>query len=69
MVLASVVDRTQVQWLIEQQAQVLDVLPPTTFRKSHLPTARNLPLKSFTAEALQVLDKHAPVVVYCHDST
>jgi rhodanese-related sulfurtransferase len=60
--------RKQVQALIEQGAQVVEVLSPEEFEGDHLPSAVNIPLRKLETEATRMLDKSAPVVVYCWDS-
>ncbi len=62
------IDREQVRRLMEQGAQIVDVLPAREFGEEHLPGAINLPLRRIEAEASRVLDPARPVVVYCADS-
>ena len=62
------VDREGVRRLMEQGAQVVDVLPAQEYSEDHLPGAINLPLRKIEAEASQVLDPSRPIVVYCWDS-
>ena len=62
-----VIDRDEVRRLMEQGAQVVDVLPAREYGEDHLPGAVNLPLRKIEAEALRVLDPSRPVVVYCAD--
>jgi rhodanese-related sulfurtransferase len=66
--MAREIDREQVRRLMEQRAQIVDVLPPREYGEEHLPGAINLPLRRIEAEASQVLDRSRPVVVYCADS-
>ena len=63
-----VIDRYGVQRLVGDGAQLVDVLPPEDYADSHLPGAISLHLKSFDAEAVRVLDRRRPVIVYCHDA-
>jgi rhodanese-related sulfurtransferase len=44
--------------------QVVDVLPPAEYRRSHIPGAVSLPLKTLTEDTAQVLDRTKPVAVY-----
>ena len=61
-------DRQQVIRLIEsEEAQVIDVLPREEYEESHIPGAVNVPLKELTADAVSILTRNKPVVVYCHD--
>jgi rhodanese-related sulfurtransferase len=62
------IDREQVRRLMEQRAQIVDVLPAREYGEEHLPGAINLPLRRIEAEASQVLDPSRPVIVYCADS-
>ena len=66
--MAREVDREGVRRLMEQGAQVVDVLPAQEYSEDHLPGAINLPLRKIEAEASQVLDPSRPIVVYCWDS-
>jgi rhodanese-related sulfurtransferase len=62
------IDREQVRRLMEQRAQIVDVLPAREYAEEHLPGAINLPLRRIEIEASQVLDPSRPVIVYCADS-
>ena len=66
--MAREVDREQVRRLMEQGAQVVDVLPAREYGEDHLPGAINLPLRRIETEANRVLDPSRPVIVYCWDS-
>lgn len=63
----TVVNREQVRNLMRQGAQVLDVLPASAYRKSHLRGAINLPLAEFQEAKLRQLDRERPIVTYCYD--
>ena len=65
---AQVIDRETVRRLIEQGAQIVDVLPAEEYGEDHLPGAINLPLRKIEAEASRALDRARPIVVYCADS-
>jgi rhodanese-related sulfurtransferase len=60
--------REDVRRLIADGAQVVDVLPPAEYVHAHLQGAINIPLKAMTADAVAVLDRHRPVIVYCMDT-
>jgi rhodanese-related sulfurtransferase len=62
------VDREGVLRLMEQGAQIIDVLPAREYGEDHLPGAVNLPIRRIEAEASGVLDPSRPIVVYCADS-
>jgi rhodanese-related sulfurtransferase len=66
--MAREIDREGVRRLIEEGAQVVDVLPARTYGEDHLPGAINLPLRGIEADARRVLDRARPIVVYCADS-
>ena len=59
--------RQEVLELIDDGAQLVEVLPADEFDEDHLPGALNIPLRDIeTAE--ERLDMNAPVAVYCWDS-
>ena len=62
------IDRGRVLRLMEQGAQIVEVLPAREYGEDHLPGAINLPLRKIEADATRVLDPSRPVVVYCADS-
>lgn len=66
--MAQEIGREQVRRLMEQGAQVVDVLPANEYAEDHLPGAINLPLRKIEADASRVLDPSRPVIVYCWDS-
>jgi len=62
------IERNELLVLLDEGAQLVEVLPRGEYDEEHLPGAIHLPLKSLTADAAQVLDPARPVVVYCWDS-
>ena len=54
--------------LLDQGAQLVEVLPEEEYADEHLPGAINLPLKHLTAESTAQLDRRRAVVVYCWDA-
>jgi rhodanese-related sulfurtransferase len=62
-----VIERDEVRRLIEQGAQLIEVLPKEEFEEEHLPGAINIPLRRIDAEVTESLDRSRPVVVYCWD--
>ena len=54
--------------LLDEGAQLVEVLPEEDYREAHLPGAINLPLKELDGETAARLDSDRPVVVYCWDS-
>ena len=59
--------REEVCELMDQGAQVLEVLPRDDYEWKHLPGAASVPLKELTSEAVGHLDRDQPIVVYCND--
>jgi rhodanese-related sulfurtransferase len=62
------IDRDEVRRLVDQGAQLVDVLPTNEYEAEHLPGAINMPLRRLEEEARSALDPGRPVVVYCSDS-
>lgn len=62
------IDRDEVQRLLDdEQAQLVEVLPPDEYEDEHLPGAINIPLKLLDAQTAEQLDRERPVIVYCYD--
>jgi rhodanese-related sulfurtransferase len=53
--------------LLDEGAQLVEVLPAAEYREEHLPGAVSIPLDSLDAHSASSLDKGRPVVVYCFD--
>jgi len=66
--MAREISREQVRLLMDEGAQIVDVLPLREYSEDHLPGAINLPLRRIESEAKQILDPGRPIVVYCADS-
>ena len=58
---------SEVKRLLEQGAQLVDVLGDDEFAHDHLPGAINIPLKRLDEKTVAVLDRQRPVLVYCND--
>lgn len=54
--------------LLDDGAQLVEVLPEQEYQQAHLPGSINLPLKKLDADTASGLDAGRPVVVYCWDS-
>lgn len=65
--MVEILDRQKVQSWLADDAQLVDVLPPSQFEQAHLPGAVNLPSENLD-EAPKVLDPTRSVVVYCSNS-
>ena len=66
--MATRIDLGQLRELLDDGAQLVEVLPAAEYRDEHLPGAVNLPLKQLDATSAAQLDRARPVVVYCWDS-
>jgi rhodanese-related sulfurtransferase len=64
---AQVFSVAEVKRLLEQGAQLVDVLGADEFEHDHLPGAINIPLKQLDATTAARLDRNRPVLVYCDD--
>lgn len=64
-----IIDRDRLQDLMQDGAQVVEVLPEAEFGDEHITGAINIPLKRLDAESVSRLDKNRPVVVYCNGYT
>ena len=53
--------------LLDEGAQLVDVLSRNEFDDSHLPGAINIPLPELDEPAIASLDREAAVVAYCFD--
>ena len=54
--------------LLDEGAQLVEVLPAEEYEEERLPGALNIPLKELDEAATADLDKGSPVVVYCWDA-
>ena len=61
------IDRDRVQELLEQGAQLVEVLPEDEYAYEHLPGAINIPLKQIDAASVTALDRDRPTIAYCYD--
>jgi len=64
---AQVFSVSEVKRLLDQGAQLVDVLGEDEFGHDHLPGAINIPLKQLDATTTAKLDRNRPVLVYCDD--
>ncbi|MDX1620982.1 MAG: rhodanese-like domain-containing protein [Nitriliruptorales bacterium] len=60
-----VIDRHRLEELVQDGAQLVEVLPPHQYEHTHLPDAISLPYKSLDPDTIQVLDRDRPVITYC----
>lgn len=65
--MATGVGLAELKRLLDEGAQLVEVLPAAEYAEEHLPGAINIPLKELDATAVEPLDRSRPVVVYCWD--
>jgi len=65
---ARLVDRAMVQQMVEDGAQLIEVLPAKEYAEDHLPGAVNHPLRQLDKD-VDAIDRNRPVIVYCNDLT
>ena len=58
----------EVRRLVQEGAQLVEVLPSPEYEEDHLPGAVNIPLSHIESRAAEVLDRNRPVIVYCWDT-
>ncbi len=62
------IDLAGLKRLLDQDTQLVEVLPAAEYAEEHLPNAVNIPLKTLNAATAAQLDRSQPVVVYCFES-
>ena len=62
------IDLDALDSLLDNGAQLIEVLPRDEYDEEHLPSAVNIPVRELTVQAAAALDRQIPVVVYCWDS-
>jgi rhodanese-related sulfurtransferase len=68
LLMAAGIGLAELKRLIDEGAQLVEVLPAAEYTDEHLPGAINIPLKQLDATTTAQLDRTRPVVVYCWDS-
>lgn len=61
------IELEEVQRLIEEGAQVLDVMSRAEYDDSRLPGAIHLSIKELDEQTSRQLDRGRPVITYCYD--
>lgn len=61
------IEREEARTLLEQGAQLVDVLPSQVYNGKHLPEAINIPLTKLDRQSVVELRPDEPVIVYCHN--
>ena len=64
----TLVDHSDVHYLIRGGAQIADALPEHEYQSAHIAGAIHLPLRRLLRDAPGVLERTRPVIVYCRDS-
>jgi rhodanese-related sulfurtransferase len=59
--------RDEVRQLLNEGAQLVEVLPHDDYVEEHIAGAINIPLKELNRETAMQLDRSRPVIVYCDD--
>lgn len=54
--------------LLDQGAQLVEVLPAAEYQEMHLPGAVSIPLKTLDSTTTAGLYRDRPVIVYCWDA-
>ena len=62
------IGREEVRRLMDEGAQLVEVLEASQYRDAHLPGAVNSPGWELTRERASELDKDRPVIVCCLDT-
>jgi rhodanese-related sulfurtransferase len=62
------IDYPELRRLLDDGAQLVEVLPAGEYAEMHLPGSVNIPLKALDAASTAGLDRDRPVVVYCWDA-
>ncbi len=62
------IDRHEVRRLVDNGAQLVEVLGKKQYEEEHLPGAVNIFLKNMARKAPEQLDRSRPVIVYCEDT-
>jgi rhodanese-related sulfurtransferase len=61
------IDLERVRRLIDEGAQLVEVLPRAEYDDEHLPGAISIPLKQLDRESVRRLEPARSVIVYCYD--
>ena len=63
----TIIDRSQLRKLLDEGAQLVEVLPRREYEEGHLPGAISIPLREMDRTTTSQLNKTRPVIVYCYD--
>ena len=62
------IQREEVRRMVEDGAQLVEVLPAEAYEAEHLPRAINIPLRQLDRQTTAPLQHDRPVIVYCYES-
>jgi rhodanese-related sulfurtransferase len=62
------IEREEVRRLVDEGAQLVEVLGRPQYEEEHLPGAVNIFLRAIAEKAPAELDRSRPVIVYCQDT-
>jgi rhodanese-related sulfurtransferase len=62
------ISRERTRALVDEGAQIVEVLEERQYRLAHIPGAVHIPAWELTRERATQLDRDRPVVVYCFDT-
>jgi rhodanese-related sulfurtransferase len=65
--MSETIDYEGLRKLLNEGAQLVEVLPREEYEEEHLPGSINIPLKELDRNSAEQLDRDRPVVVYCWD--
>ena len=61
------IGREEIQRLMNEGAQIVEVLSEIEYAEEHLPGGMNIPLKKLNPKTASRLNRGTPIVVYCWD--
>ena len=62
------IGREEVRCMVEDGAQLVEVLPQEAYAAEHLPRAINIPLPQLDRQTTAAFQQDHVVIVYCYDS-
>jgi rhodanese-related sulfurtransferase len=65
--MAEPVNRDELQTLVNNGAQVIEVLGRSEYEHAHIPDAMNIPLAELSSDAAAALIRERMIVLYCYD--
>lgn len=62
------VNRRELQRLLDEGANLVEVLEDSQYRAAHLPGAVHVPAWELTEQRVAGFDRHRALIVYCFDT-